>query len=763
MKVNARMACLLFFIQLSLIAGCKDQALKDQGAAAGDSATTTGTTETAGTTTTTSSAGFTISADSGNTTEAGTQATFTVKLNSQPSNNVVLSVSTGDITESSVSPTSLIFTATNWNANQTVTVTGVDDDIIDGNQVYDVTLGAAVSGDAVYSGQNPPDVVVTNIDNETEGFTVSSSSVTTTEDSGAATFTVRLNSQPLANVSLPIASSDTTEGTVSPTSLTFTTSNWNGLQTVTVTGVDDLVQDRDQSYSIVLDVATSTDTNYNGFDAPDIAGTNTDNDSAGVAISAASGNTTEAGAQATFTVKLNSQPTANVTIGLTSSDITEGTISVSSLVFTTSNWNANQTVTVTGADDFVQDGNQGYSIIIAAATSSDANYSGMNPADVSLTNTDNETSGFTVTPTIGLVTSEGLTQATFTVTLNSQPTADVVIGLTSSDTTEGTVSPTSLTFTSANWNGVQTVTITGVNDIIYDGNIAYSIVTTATSADTTYNAINPTDVSAINNDDDKDITAFNFLAASNGALTVDVTGSISGTAITLYVPKGTVVTALTPSITITGASVSPASGTATSFTTAQVYTVTAAGGTTKAYTVTVNQMQPVVDTGQTTCYNGAGAVIVCPAAGNVLAQDGSYNTTNQQSYTDNGDNTVTESVTGLVWSKCSAGLTGATCATGAAATYTHADALTYCSNNTVGLPGTGWRLPSIIELSGLVKNEGTVLLIDGQFPGTIVSSYYWTSTSYSLYTANAWVVFFSNGYLFNSLNKTFSYYVRCVR
>ena len=53
--------------------------------------------------------------------------------------------------------------------------------------------------------------------------------------------------------------------------------------------------------------------------------------------------------------------------------------------------------------------------------------------------------------------------------------------------TEGAVSPASLTFTPANWNTPQTVTITGVNDFLDDGDIAYSIVTAAaTSADSTY-------------------------------------------------------------------------------------------------------------------------------------------------------------------------------------------------------------------------------------------------------------------------------------
>ena len=63
--------------------------------------------------------------------------------------------------------------------------------------------------------------------------------------------------------------------------------------------------------------------------------------------------------------------------------------------------------------------------------------------------------------------------------LTTQPTADVTIGLSSSDTTEGTVAPASLTFTTANWNVAQTVTVTGVDDALDDGAVAYTIVTAA--------------------------------------------------------------------------------------------------------------------------------------------------------------------------------------------------------------------------------------------------------------------------------------------
>src|SRR5262249_41224209 len=157
-----------------------------------------------------------------------------------------------------------------------------------------------------------------------------------------------------------------------------------------------------------------------------------------------------------------------------SSDPTEGAVSPASLTFTPANWNVPQTVTVTGVDDPVDDGDIAYTVI-TNATRAGPVYNGLNPADVSDTNNNDDTAGFTVTPTSGLTTTEAGGTATFTVALNSQPTANVSVGLSSSDPTEGTVSPASLTFTPATWNVAQTVTVTGVDDAVDDGDIAYTI------------------------------------------------------------------------------------------------------------------------------------------------------------------------------------------------------------------------------------------------------------------------------------------------
>lgn len=227
------------------------------------------------------------------------------------------------------------------------------------------------------------------------GITLSpTSGLTTSEDGASATFTVALDSQPTADVTINVSSGDTTEGAVNTSAMTFTPSNWNIAQTVTVTGVNDDVDDGDVAYMIVTAPASSADPGYSGLDAADVSAVNTDNDTAGFTVSPISGlTTTEAGGTASFTVKLNSQPTANVTINVSSSDTTEGTANVSALTFTPVNWNTLQTVTVRGVDDTVRDGDIAYTIVLAAATSADPGYNGLNPADVSVVNKDNEKGG----------------------------------------------------------------------------------------------------------------------------------------------------------------------------------------------------------------------------------------------------------------------------------------------------------------------------------------------------------------------------------
>lgn len=100
--------------------------------------------------------------------------------------------------------------------------------------------------------------------------------------------------------------------------------------------------------------------------------------------------TTEAGATASFEVVLSQAPTASVTFAVASDDTTEGTVDASTLTFTTENWSTPQTVTITGVDDPDADGDRAYTILVGPASSSDSGYDGLDPADVSVTNLDDE-------------------------------------------------------------------------------------------------------------------------------------------------------------------------------------------------------------------------------------------------------------------------------------------------------------------------------------------------------------------------------------
>lgn len=104
------------------------------------------------------------------------------------------------------------------------------------------------------------------------------SDLRTTEEGDTASFTVVLTNQPTSDVSIGLSSSDITEGTVSPDSLVFNTVNWDIPRAVTVTGVDDSVNDGDIAYTITTAAAVSLDMEYNGRDACDVRVTNVDND-----------------------------------------------------------------------------------------------------------------------------------------------------------------------------------------------------------------------------------------------------------------------------------------------------------------------------------------------------------------------------------------------------------------------------------------------------------------------------------------------------
>ncbi len=263
------------------------------------------------------------------------------------------------------------------------------------------------------------------------------------------------------------------------------------------------------------------------------------NNAPGIIVNPTSGlQTTEAGAMATFTVGLNSVPTDDVTINVMSDNVNEGTIvGADSHTFNAGNWTQAYTVMVAGVNDVVVDAllDTPYNVVVTAV-SADPNYAAIDPADVSLVNTDDEVAGqgtITVNPTVGLVTSEDGDTATFDISIATAPTAPVTIGLSSNNTAEGIVNPASIVIDQNNFMNAQTVTVTGVDDAaapMVDGPVAYSIVTAAAvSTDRTYGGVNPSDVSVTNNDNDVQpvIATFTAAPASNAANPIAYDGTVT--------------------------------------------------------------------------------------------------------------------------------------------------------------------------------------------------------------------------------------------
>lgn len=162
---------------------------------------------------------------------------------------------------------------------KTITVSVQGDTDVEGNESFSVQLSGASTGTLLAA--SSASATILN-DDVPPGVTVSpTSGLTTSENGNSASFSVVLDTQPTADVVITVTSLDTTEGTVDKSTLTFTPSNWDQAQVVTVTGVDDAEQDNQQTYMISLSVASSSDNSYDGLDVDDVTVTNDDNESKG--------------------------------------------------------------------------------------------------------------------------------------------------------------------------------------------------------------------------------------------------------------------------------------------------------------------------------------------------------------------------------------------------------------------------------------------------------------------------------------------------
>ena len=466
-------------------------------------------------------------------TEGGVAGVANVRLAFRPAADVTIAVTSQNPALATASPATLTFSPSNYMVTQAVSVVAVQDP-------------DAAGGSTVLHLESPSaglvrDLTVAVTDDDVLGIETSATTVSVTEG-GTATFMVRLTAQPLAGTTLAIATSDLTAASANPTSLSFTTSNWNTFQSVTVTGVQDV--------DLAGETVTFTLSGV-GMPSANVTANVADNDSQVIVASAPSVTVTE-GSSTTVGVTLGFQPAGNVTVNVASTATLAATATPATLTFTPANYATAQNVTIAGVED--ADANPGSAMVNLTAT-------GAASAAVTVTVTDNDALNLDVTPASVTIGEAGT--GTLMVRLTAMPAASTTVTVASSDTGAATAAPASLTFTTANWNAYQSVTVSGVDDA---DTASESVTVTFTSPPLTARTATVT------------VTDNDVLGITASAPSVSLTegGTATFTARLSAMPAGT--TTVTVSSTDSGAAT--AAPTSLTFTTAnwmtpQTVTVTA--------------------------------------------------------------------------------------------------------------------------------------------------------------------------------------------
>ena len=455
--------------------------------------------------------------------EDGTSdASYTVKLDSQPTETVTITPSigtyigtnTGRYTDVTFSPTSLVFSATDWEDAKTVNVVAFNDFVDEDDESLTITH-SAVSSDPKYSSTSSDPVTIDSVtvmitDNDTAEVIILPRQITLIE--GHATesskdYTIVLGSEPTHNVEITLASSPAYD--TDRDSVLFTRSNWNMAARVRVSVVDDDIDEAEAITGLQRSSVMSSDPKYQAFGANTLSITiiTRDDDTRGVTVteSVPTGLTVdeEGPTAATYTVVLTSQPTDTVTITPDIGTNTDVTFLPPFLEFLPAMWDDAQIVTVTAVDDFIDEDDESLTIT-HSASSSDRKYSSgetNNPVtieNVAVMIMDNDDAGFDIASSFEVA--EGST-GTIAIKLTSAPSAIVAVALTTTST-DFSVPGAPMFFSTTNWDMPQNVTVTPVDDDDGADEIGGTIEFEVTSIDPKYGGFDVPDIAVTVRDDD---------------------------------------------------------------------------------------------------------------------------------------------------------------------------------------------------------------------------------------------------------------------
>lgn len=439
---------------------------------------------------------FTVEPTSGlEVSEDGTMDSFTITAGGAlgPVSDVIVDLDYG-VSPVVSGPASVTLTGPGYSAS--VTVTGLDDSppMVNGSSPFTVTTTTNAGSDGNYTGLDAADVTGSRLDNDVAQVFVSGAPATT-EAGGSSVITYTLSASPTSPVTINLSSSDSSEGTVAPSSVVLDSSNWDTGDSVTVTGEDDDIDDGTIAYSVVGEPTSSGETAWSGISVPGAAGSNTDDDTAGFSVDPTDLGDVDEGTTSSFDVELDSEPLFDVSFSVSSSDTSEAMVSTGvnspgsllTLTFTPGDWDEPQTVTVTAIDDMARaDGDIPVTIFTGNPSSDDPIYGNMDAGDtpdVELVVIDvNPDAAVWISPTSLDLVEDGPSMD-FDVVLATVPiggTVTVTIG--QGDATEVSVSESSLTFDAGDWNIPQSVTVTPLLDDIVDADASFDLVNSVSGA-----------------------------------------------------------------------------------------------------------------------------------------------------------------------------------------------------------------------------------------------------------------------------------------
>ena len=408
--------------------------------------------------------GVQVSPTSLNVTEGRPGVRYTVRLESQPTAPVTVSTSVIGDSEVSVQPASLSFTTEDWDTRQGLTVTVAQDP--DGDDEQATITHQASGGD--YVAVEAVLTVNVNDDDETSTrVTLTVDPAEVAEDGGTATVTVTaaLNGAARAaptEVAVTVAGATATAvtdfATVNGFTITIPIGQTEATGDFRLTPVNDFLDEGSGETLTVSGVAT-------GLTTRSATLTITDDDERGIEVTPSPVTVAEEGSSV-YRVALASEPAGAVEVRVTVANNRDVTVSPDRLTFTAANWSQSQPVTVMAEHD--DDGQDDEAELRHRASGSD--YNSVTADPVTVTVTDNDPRGVQVTPTT-LPVSEGLT-AKYTVVLLTRPTGTVTVTPEVTDNTDVTVRPTSLQFSTGNWNRAQTVTVTAAQDLDQSDDVA---------------------------------------------------------------------------------------------------------------------------------------------------------------------------------------------------------------------------------------------------------------------------------------------------